>query len=172
VFGALLGGDDEMASNAGMGGLGFTLRLRPLPELAIDGNIELAFGTDYNGYDRQEAAALFHAVGFLNPSSRLQAYVMGGFGLSAARVSVVDELTPPLYLSYEEDYSYFGVNLGVGAEFRVTRRTALHADVIGFVRDRTGSRRNSRPEFVNPRTHLATDTSGGGLIRIGALFYW
>jgi hypothetical protein len=172
VFAAVLGDDQQMASDAGMGGIGFTLRFRPLPELAIDGSLELGFGTDYNGYDRRETAALFHAVGFLNPRSVAQVYLLGGFGLSGARVSVVDASTAPLYLEYEQQYNYFGVDVGLGVEFRVSKLTAMQVDLVGFVRERTGRDRNARREFVNPMTHAATDVSGGGLLRVGAMFYW
>ena len=155
-----------------MGGLGVGLRYRLLPEFAVEGTLELGFGTDYNGYDRREAAGFLHAIGILNPRSPVRLYVFGGFGLSSAEVTQAAEDASPIWPSYERHYSYFGVDLGAGLEVSLSPRTAIHADILGFVRDRTDAGRHSAPEFVDPETGRTTNASGGGLVRVGALFYW
>jgi hypothetical protein len=155
-----------------MGGLGVGLRYRLLPEFALQADIELGFGTDYNGYDRQEGALLAHAIGTLNPRDVVRIFVLGGFGLSAARVTIAPANSAPLWPTYDQHYTYFGADLGAGVEVRVSPRTSIHAEVIGFIRERTDTEDDPRPEFVDPETGRATDTSGGGLLRVGAIFYW
>jgi len=44
--------------------------------------------------------------------------------------------------------------------------------LIGFLRWRTDRHAADNPEFVDPVTHQTTNTSGGGLLRLGATFYW
>jgi hypothetical protein len=55
---------------------------------------------------------------------------------------------------------------------RVSRSIALGGDIVGFIRGRTDDQASTVPEFEDPNTHRATNTSGGGLIRVGATFYW
>jgi hypothetical protein len=172
VFGALLGDDSTISRDASMGGLGVGLRRFFLPELALEANLEFGFGTDYNGYERQEASLLFHAVGVLNPRSVVRAYVFGGFGFSGANVAVRPTDVTPVTSSYDDHYSYVGVDLGAGVEIRVTRHAAIHADILGFVRDRTDDDNRSRPEFIDPKTGRTTNSSGGALLRVGTQFYW
>jgi hypothetical protein len=172
VFGALLGEGRDPNKDVSMGGLGVGLRYRLLPEFAIEGDVELGFGTDYNGDDRQESALLLHAIGTFNPRSVLRLYVLGGFGLSTAHVTTSSADSSPLWPSRDERYGYFGVDLGAGLEVGLSSRTAIHTEVIGFVRDRTDGGRHSQPEFVDPDTGRATNSSGGGLLRFGAVFYW
>lgn len=152
-----------------MGGFGFGLRYRPIPHFALDGSLELAYGTDYNGYERTEAALLANAVGFFNPRHRLQLYVLAGLGVSAADVS---RPVNPWMRHGDRHYTYFGMQLGGGLEGRISRRTALRFDVVGFVRGRTDDDLRSDPEFVDPETQRVTNTSGGALLRGGAIFYW
>jgi hypothetical protein len=172
VFGAFLGKRKGVSSNTGMGGVGAGLRYRLMPEFAIEGDLELAFGTDYNGYDRQEGVLLGHVIGFFNPHSPIRAYVLGGFGLSSAHVRNSSTNSSVLWSqSYDRNYSYFGLDLGGGVEVNIGRRSALHAELIGFLRDRTGMGRYSAPEFVDDRGRT-TNASGGGLLRIGAIFFW
>jgi len=100
---------------------------------------------------------------FANPRSAVQLYGLAGFGLGGAWVeSDVRDAT----------YAYVGVQLGFGVEARITRHFALGGDLLGFVRERSDRNARSRPEFVDPVTQRATNTSGGGLVRLGATFYW
>lgn len=161
----------EAHPDAGMGGIGFGLRYRPISHFALDGTLELAFGNDYNGDERSETGFLVNAVGFLNPKSRVQAFVLAGLGVSVAEVKRDSYYELP-FTAFEERYSYFGMQLGGGIEARLSRRAALRFDVLGFVRGRTDDDHRLNPEFVDPATNSATNTSGGGLLRAGALFYW
>lgn len=170
VFGALL--DTRSGSDAGMGGVGSGLRYRFYPEFAIEGELELGFGTDYNGFDRTEVAALFHAIGFLNPRDAVRVYVFGGLGVSTAHVSGTSSEVFPAWSTRSHNYGYFGFDVGAGLEVRVTPRVGLHLDLLGFVRDRTDADRGSRPEFTDPETGRTTNSSGGGLLRVGAMFYF
>ena len=66
---ALLG--PGAASNAGLGGLGFGFRIRPMPLYAVDLGLEFLGGTDYNGNDRAEQAFVANGVVFVNPRDRV-----------------------------------------------------------------------------------------------------
>ncbi len=167
---ALLGNGPHRASNSGMAGLGFAFRYRPLPPLAFEAGVDLLTGTDYNGYSRSEAGLLLNTLVFFNPHDVVQLYGLGGLNFSGATVTVAPR-SGEGFSRYDEHYSYFGGQLGVGLEVRVTRRIALSGDLVGFIRARTDDHTDV-PEFTDPDTHRTTNTSGGGLIRIGASFYW
>ncbi|MFZ5889901.1 MAG: hypothetical protein ACOY0T_02445 [Myxococcota bacterium] len=172
VFGALLGDDSTISRDASMGGLGIGIRRFFVPEFAFEANGEFGFGTDYNGYDRQESALLLHGVGVLNPRSVVRAYIFGGLGFSTARVHVTPTSVTPGTSTYDDRYNYVGLDLGGGVEIRVTRHAAIHADILGFVRDRTDDNGRSRAEFIDPKTGRTTNASGGALLRVGTQFYW
>lgn len=169
---ALLGNKSERASNSDMAGLGFALRYRPIPLLAIEGGVDLLTGTDFQGYSRSEAALLLNGLLFFNPHDVIQLYALAGLGFSAASVTISPRAGELPFPRHDEHYAYFGGQLGLGAEVRVTRRVALAGDLIGFVRGRTDDQADTVPEFIDPNTHRATNVSGGGLLRLGATFYW
>jgi hypothetical protein len=156
---------EAAASGAGMNGLGAALRFRPIPHIAIEGALELVWGTDYNGYDRFEDAVLFSGLFFLNPRSAVQIYGLAGFGLGGAYLDSDGRLR-------DERYAYVGVQGGFGLEARITRHFAAGGDLIGFVRERNDRNAAENPEFVDPVSHRSTNRSGGGLVRLGATFYW
>ena len=167
----LMGGDDDMSPDASMNGVGGALRFRPIPYVAIEGALELLWGTDYNGFQRFEQALMMNGLFFANPRSAVQLYGIAGLGFGAAFLDsgVAADGLPVLR---DETYAYTGGQLGVGVEGRVTRRFALGADLIGFLRWRTDRRAGDEPEFVDPVSGRTTNTSGGGLLRLGATFYW
>ncbi|MES1177766.1 MAG: outer membrane beta-barrel protein [Myxococcales bacterium] len=169
---ALLGNKQERASNAGMAGLGFGFRYRPIPHLAFEAGVDLLTGTDFQGYSRSEAGLLLNTLVFFNPHDVVQLYGLGGLGFSGATVTVAPRSGEQWFQRHDEHYSYFGGQLGLGVEVRVTRRVALSGDIIGFVRGRTDDLADDVPEFTDPNTHRTTNTSGGGLLRVGASFYW
>jgi opacity protein-like surface antigen len=157
---------DEQDEGAGMGGLGFSLRVRPERHFALDFGVDMLGGRDYQGYRRSEVPFTVSALVYANPRSAVQFYMLGGIGWSHARVET-DEVS-----GHIEDYDYFGGQLGAGLEFRLSPPVALNLDLLGFVRGRTdGDARNS-PEFTDPDTGQTTNTSGGGLLRAGLTFYW
>jgi hypothetical protein len=167
----LMGNDSNMSPDADMNGLGAGLRFRPIPWVAIEGAVELAWGTDYNGFQRFEQALMVNGLFYANPRSAVQLYALAGFGGGAAFLdSGTDASGQPLLR--DETYSYLGAQLGIGIEGRVTRHFALGADLIGFLRSRRDRGARQNPEFVDPVTHETTNTSGGGLLRLGATFYW
>jgi hypothetical protein len=159
----LMGSDPAMAPDADMNGLGAALRFRPIPHIAIEGSLELLWGTDFNGFDRFEDALLVSCMFFANPRSALQLYGLAGFGVGGAWVDDG---------SRDETYSYVGLHLGFGVEARITRHFVLGGDLLGFVRERNDRHADRRPEFIDPETNRATNTSGGGLVRLGATYYF
>jgi hypothetical protein len=167
----LMGGDSMMSRDADMNGLGGALRYRPIPYVAIEGALELVWGTDYNGFDRFEHAELVNGLFYVNPRSAVQLYGLAGFGFGSA---YLDSGTQPdgRPVLADERYRYFGGQLGVGLEGRVSRHFALGADLIGFLRSRVDRHAARNPEFTDPVSGRTTNTSSGGLLRLGATFYW
>jgi hypothetical protein len=153
--------------NAGMAMAGLGLRFRPLPQAAIQGDLDFAAGRDYNGYRRNETAFTINGLIFLNPKNTTQVYLLGGFGWSGARA--VDDRAG--YDKTEYKYGYFGVQTGIGLEFRLSRAVALNVDVRGMIRGRVDDNRRLHPEFVSG-DGKSTNTSGAGLITGGLTFYW
>ncbi len=167
----IMGGGERKSPDADMNGLGAALRFRPIPHIAIEGAVELLWGTDYNGFERLENALLFNGLFYANPRSAVQVYGLAGFGLGAAYLDsgLASDGRPVLR---DETYAYVGGQLGLGVEGRLTRHFALGADLVGFLRWRNDRDARREPEFVNPATGRSTNTSGGGLLRLGATFYW
>lgn len=156
------------SGDAGMGLIGLGLRFRPVPAFALEANIDVAGGTDYNGYRRVETMGTANGILFLNPKSRAQFYLLGGIGVSSARVSAEDSYYPT-YASYDRKYTYFGGQGGIGIEIRLSRVVALNFDVRGFVRSRMD--KNGGPEFMDA-SGRTTNTSGGALVNGGITFYF
>ncbi len=173
---ALMGEDEQQADDAGMGGLGFSFRYRPVPHFAFDVGLDFLAGRDWHGYRRSETGMPFTGIIFSNPYDSVQAYALGGFHFSWAEVDVEqsDTIGGSVFDSTERrDYSYFGGHLGGGLEFRVGKKSALNVDLVGFIRGRTDTAAETEPEFVDAENpNLTTNTSGGGLLRGGVTFYW
>jgi hypothetical protein len=167
----LMGNDQYMSPDADMNGLGGALRFRPIPYIAIEGSLDVLWGTDYNGFQRLEQALMVSGLFYANPRSAVQLYGLIGFGFGSAFLDggTFADGEPVLR---DETYSYSGGQVGIGVEGRVTRHFALGADLIGFVRWRNDRHAADNPEFVDPVSHRATNTSGGGLLRLGATYYW
>ncbi|MEO6600986.1 MAG: outer membrane beta-barrel protein, partial [Polyangiaceae bacterium] len=134
--------------------------------------LDLLTGTDFQGYSRSEVGLLLNTLVFFNPHDLVQLYGLGGLGFSGATVTISPRSGETPFARHDEDYSYFGGQLGLGVEVRVTRRIALSGDIIGFIRGRTDDLSDHVPEFTDPSLHRTTNTSGGGLLRVGATFYW
>jgi hypothetical protein len=170
--------DEDRHDDAEMGGLGVSLRYRPIPHFAFDLGLDLVGGTDWAGHERRETALLLSGMVFFNPRSKVQVYTLGGIGVSGARVTFDEETlddgdgTRTVSGEREEEYSYFGAHLGAGLEFRLSRKVTLNLDVVGFIRGRTDELAEREPEFVDQDTGRVTNTSGGGLGRAGVTIYW
>ena len=158
-------------NDAFMGGGGFAFRLRPIPAFALDLGLELAGGNDYNGNDRGEYAGVVNALVFLNSRDRVQCFVLGGFNLGGASVTV-RHLGGVAVTPYDDHYAYVGGQLGLGVEWRMTHHTAITSDFQMFIRSRIDEGRHLFPEYVDPSTHLTSNVSGGGLFRLGVTFYF
>lgn len=161
-------GDRTENDRQGMGGLGVGLRYRPIPHFAFEVGLDALTGRDYQDDDRTETALTFNGLLFFNPKDKLQFYGLGGFGFSGAHV-IRDR---SVEVQDERDYSYFGLQGGLGLEWRFARKTALNFDLVGFVRGRTDDGARDEFEFTDPDTGRQTNTSGGGLARLGLTIYW
>jgi hypothetical protein len=168
----LMRDDEARHPDAGMGGLGFGLRYRPIPHFAFEAGLDFLGGIDYAGNERAERALLLNAIIFFNPRSKVQVYTLGGIGFSQANVRREELNNGAVVDEWIDEYSYFGAQLGLGLEWRVSRKVALDFDVIGFIRGRTDEQARFEPEFVELETGRTTNTSGGGLGRLGITFYW
>ena len=169
--------------NAGLGGVGLSLRYRPVPHFAFDMGVDVLAGTDWNGFHRTEVPVSLSGMIFLNPRSRAQFYLLFGGNVSRAQVHGGNASTVPQGSGNVGagdfggggdgtiGYTYAGGQGGGGFEFRLSRRVALDLDVIGFVRTRVDG--GSTPEFTNPNNpSQTTNTSGGALGRGGLTFWW
>jgi len=168
VEGAAFGHASQATVDSGMGGVGFGLRYKPVPAFGLEADLDFLAGRDYNGFRRDETAFTLNGMVFLNPKSRSQIYLIGGFGWSGA--DVTDD--SPGYDAAKYHYSYFGGQGGLGVEFRIARHFALNLDALGFVRERIDSGAASNPEFKDPQTGQTSNTSGGVLFRGGMTFYF
>lgn len=162
--GAALGDRQERSQEAKMGGLGFALRARPWGHFAFDFGIDFLSGIDFQGNRREEVPFSISSLFFVNPRSKVQVYFLGGLNWSSARVHLPEGPVA--------QYGYFGAQGGAGLEFRFSRRMAMNLDALGFIRGRTDQAARTNPEFVDPATGRATNTSGGGLFRLGLTAYW
>ena len=176
VEGVALGHPNNGTYNAGMGGVGLSLRYRPVPHFAFDLGVDLLAGTDYNGFQRTEVPISLSGILYVNPKSRVQFYLMGGGNISRAEVRS-DFPAPQLGLvdggtQYGATYTYAGGQGGGGFELRLSRRVALHLDALGFIRTRIDSNADAAPEFTDPQTGKTTNLSAGALIRGGVNLWW
>ena len=122
---------------------------------------------------RSESAFTINGLVFLNPRSRAQVYLLGGFGWAGARVyNDNTTLQAGYYYPQETHYGYFGGQAGGGLEFRVAKHFALNLDLRGFVRGRIDENAQAQPEFRDPVTGRTTNTSGGGIITGGMTVYF
>jgi hypothetical protein len=157
--GVALGAGDR---DAGLGGIGVSLRYFFLPGLALDLGLDSFGGTDYNGYDRSEGSLSLSTLLFLNPEQQIRTYMLLGFHLSGARVDVAGE---------GQDWSYAGGQAGLGLEFMLGPGAALGVDMLGFLRGRTDERAAREPEFTDDFGNM-TNLSGGGVFRGFVSLYW
>lgn len=163
--GAMMGKGRD--GNAGMGMAGLGLRFRPIPQAALEGVLDFAGGRDYNGYRRAETAFTINGLIFLNPKNTTQVYLLGGFGWSGA--TATDDRGGVDRVEYK--YGYFGLQGGLGLEFRLSKSVALNVDVRGLVRGRVDGDARYNPEFTS-NDGKSTNTSGAGLLTGGITFYW
>jgi hypothetical protein len=159
----MLGDGTRSGDDAGMGGVGASLRYLVNPVVTLDFGLDSIFGTDYNGYDRSEGSLSFSSLFYFNPrQSSVRSYGILGLNTSVARVDVGGD---------DQSWSYFGAHAGIGLDIPLDRRVALSLDLLGFVRGRTDERAAREPEFIDDFGRVS-NTSGGGLFRAGVTIAW
>ncbi|MBP9112571.1 MAG: outer membrane beta-barrel protein [Polyangiaceae bacterium] len=168
---AYVGTYDGYPKGMGSAGLGFRYRT---PYIGGELNLDGYAGKDYYGQPRAEGALSANALAFINPESPLQVFFSAGVGLAKASVD-------QLYADGSRqtaDYSYFGVQGGVGLEYRMSPHFALNTEFKGFVRWRTDGDAASRianPEFIEQTgtsTYRYSNVSGGALWTVGMALYF
>jgi hypothetical protein len=167
--------DSGAASNYAMAGLGFGGRARPDPAVALDLSFDSMGGVDYVGHRRTELALDFATTVYFNPRDPFQGFILAGLGWSRADVSYkVHEAVAAgtIKRQIDQTYYYFGLLAGLGLEWRFERRWSTDLALLGVLRGRTDSNADENPEFVDPTTKLATNSSGFGLLRLGLNYYF
>jgi len=171
-----MGSSKQRSNDAGMAGLGFSFRYRPVMNFALAAGVDVFGGTDWAGNKRNENAFMLNGIVYFNPKNAVQFYTIGGIGFSAAQVTQsqtqVSAAGNTELVDTKYNYRYFGGQLGIGLEFRLTHVVSLNVDALGFIRGRTDDLARTQPEFTDPDTGRTTNTSGGGLLRGGITFYW
>lgn len=155
------------AHGAGMTVLGAGLRFRPIPELAIQPDFDLAIGSDAANRSRSELGFALNGLLFVNPKNKAQLYFLAGLGTQVAQVNGGDSAGPAPSVTY----SYLSAQGGMGVEFRLSKVVALGLDVRGIVRTRVDDRAETTYEFTST-TGQRTNTSGGVLFSGGITFYF
>jgi hypothetical protein len=156
--------------NASMGGLGAGLRYKPMRYVGLETDLDFIGGHGYSGDQRNETALTFNALVFANPKDRAQVYFLAGFGWDWAHST--NDPTDASQSTFDNHYTYFGGQIGLGLELRLTRVLAFNLDLRGFVRTRTDQAAQTQPEFTNPQTGQSTNTSGGALLTGGMTLYF
>ena len=156
---------DQPQRDDALGGLGVGFRYRVLPPLAFEAGVDLLRGPEHQGYYRSEVALLLNALVFFNPRDVVQVYGLAGMGLSRTNLNYVHHADESYFKRSDEHRSFFGGQLGLGVEVRVSHRIAIAADLIGFIRGRT----DDHPDVSELSQR---DSRGGGLLRGGVTFYW
>jgi hypothetical protein len=170
--GAYMGRNGVAGSTAGVGGIGGSLRYRPLLPVAIDLGVDVIGGIDPNGWARREVPLSASALVYLNPKSRTQFYLVGGVNYTFAAVQSNVALENLAGGSYDE-YNYAGLHGGLGFEFRLSTAIGFHLEALGVGRTRVDKDGDGRfPEYYDPRTGLASNTSALGLGRAGVSIWW
>jgi len=155
------------ASNYFMGGVGLGVRARPDPAVAVDLTLDSLTGIDYVGHRRDELGGNLATSVFFNPHDPVQAFFAAGIGWSRANTSYNNGA-----MKIDNTYHYFGMFAGLGIEWRVKSRLSLDVALLGLLRSRTDSDADNNPEFIDPKTKLATNSSGAGLVRLGLIYYF
>ena len=123
----------------------------PFAHSGFESDSDFVGGRDYQGYQRNETAFSVNGLFYANAKSPVSLYFLAGIGWSWAH-AVCDLCSGAIV---DDHYVYFGGQLGVGLEARVSRSFAFNVDLRGFVRGRVDRKADSQPEFVE------VDANGG-----------
>lgn len=158
-----------------MGGLELGFRFRPARVFAFEVDFGTYGGTDYNDNARREHPLSFNFMFFLPKSTRFQAYMLIGGGMSFAKVDDGGDPWDDEWDDFDTRYTYIGGQLGLGVEWRISPVFALSADLRGFLRTRVDPDRDSNPEFeeiTSSGERRSTNTSAGVTGNLGMHFYF
>jgi hypothetical protein len=158
-------------SDAAMGGAGMSLRYRPVSPLAIDVGLDVLLGVDSNGFQRREVPLSMSMLLYLLPDTVVQPYAFFGMSLTQAQVEA-SHFEPTLSRGLSDTYGYVGGHAGLGIDLRVASELSLSFDGLGFVRERVDSQAEAHPEFFDPKTGQASNTTVAGQLRGGVTFWW
>lgn len=152
---------------------GFRFRSRGV----LGGELTVGYvgGRDYNGDTRAEIPITVGALVYFNPQNRFQVYGTAGMGVSFADVRYNGGNTAAHGGLGGANYAYLGGYAGIGAEFQLSQRFSLFADVRGFLRGRIDDSADANPEFARITSSGSTQTtnlSGGILTQLGAVVYF
>lgn len=147
----------QEGSAAGLRGVGVGLRWPRMPGIAYDLALDALAGTDASQRGRREAVISGGVYSDASPQRSMALGLLAGAALSVARVERAG------------DMAHIGAYVGAGVRFRPRPDVSFSVQLLGVLRRRIASD-NPRPEFVDPATGLATNTSAAGLIRLSAAF--
>jgi hypothetical protein len=170
--GAVMAQQHQGVDTFGIGGIGMSLRYRPIPAFAVDVGSDVLVGRDTNGWSRREIPVSASMMLYLNPRNIAQFYLLGGGHVAFAHVRS-EQIEPNLAKGTSDAYTYAGGQVGAGFEFRVSPLLGLHIDGLAFFRGRIDSDGNGQfPEYYNRETGQISNSSAGGLLRAGVNFWW
>lgn len=162
------------APDAGLMGVGATLRIPARKDLEIHvGNSGLV-GKDFNGFERGEVGFALYAQRHLNPDSRLRFYGLAG-GVVAFGHATSKQASPllPAESATGEFYANYGLlsgQFGLGAELRLVSFLSVHVDALASMRWRF-SATNDAPEYIDRVTGSPVYAYPGLMLRGGATFW-
>jgi len=134
-----------------MGGIGFAVRHFPARAVGFELGGDVFGGVDPQGVRRTELPLAADALLFFHRGSFLQAYALGGAGVSLARVQHDPE--------HVERRGYFGPRLGAGVQLKGARDLGWSFDLVGFARTPIDGADDSER------------LSAGALVRASGTFY-
>jgi hypothetical protein len=156
----------------GAGGIGLGLRYHALPHLGFEVGADFLGGRDWAGRNTRTFSGNAGGLIYFNPRSRAQLYLSGGLLVdhtSASGSSGQEGFENGAIATSNIDFTHVGGYAGMGMELFATRRFAIHFDVRGVVRQNIS---DGAPEFTDPTTGRTTNTSGGLVSQVGAIFYF
>lgn len=154
-------------ADVGMGGFQGALRLRPIRHIALDLGVGILGGESLHyqrGGERWEVPVTLDVLFFFNPQHRFQVYALVGGGVSYAQQD--------LGHGGVREFEYAGGEAGLGIEWRIGRRFALHIDGRGFLRSYVGGGLPEFSRFERSGVVETTNLSGGFYGTVGMTFYF
>jgi hypothetical protein len=109
---------------------------------------------------------------FFNPDDPVQFYAFGGAAFTFAQV-FSDRIERHLAEGTTDEYKYFGGQVGLGLEFRVSQLVGIVVDGYGLLRTRVDKDGDGLfPEYYDAKSGDSSNTSGAAVLRGGVNFWW